>query len=72
MAQKYYIYTPYSRSNPASADSINLIVQADEAVMALYPDLVWKYSGGSLTPATAPTGYDTLADLAGADAAALL
>jgi hypothetical protein len=66
MATKYFIYRPDSLNNPnANSNSGNQFwaIQADDAVMALYPDLVKKYSdGGGMSSATAPTAYDTKAD----------
>lgn len=63
MAQKFYLYSPDVASNPDSSEPDPYIISAEESVMALYDSVIFKWSAGSTTQATAPTAYDTV-DLA--------
>lgn len=71
MATKFYLYTPDGKNNPDAQVKPNHIVSADEDLMALYPDVVYKYAAGSRVAASAPTAYDSAADAIIADATAI-
>jgi hypothetical protein len=62
MAQKFYLYKSDLAVGAGQSDPTNHILSADDAVMALYTDIVKTMSGGVATPASAPTAYATLED----------
>lgn len=59
MATKYAAY--FDDSTVTNGDTPQWAVAADETLFGLYVDVVSTFSAGLLTPADAPTLYDTLA-----------